>query len=189
MTAEDRGPSGGSVGPRRNCAAEVVTAISIENPKWRSRAPDAEALCRQAVGRVLEVVGPRDPRLEVSVVLADDRLLRRLNRKSRGVDRPTDVLAFPCDPLGEAAPEGAPRMLGDIVISCDRVSRDAGRHGTPFADRLRHLVVHGMLHLLDYRHDSETQAEAMEELEASILSEMGIPDPYADGVAPAGEPA
>lgn len=188
MTVEG-GPSGGSSGPRRNRAAEAEIAISIESPKWRSRAPDAEALCRQAVGCVLEVVGLRDPRLEISVVLADDRLLRRLNRESRGVDRPTDVLAFPCDPLGEAAPEGAPRMLGDIVISCDRASRDAARRGAPFADRLRHLAVHGMLHLLDYRHDSETRAEVMEGLEASILLKMGIPDPYADGVAPADEAA
>ena len=188
MTAEG-GPSGGSSDPRRNRAAEAEIAISIESPKWRSRAPDAEALCRQAVGRVLEVVGLRDPRLEISVVLADDRLLRRLNRESRGVDRPTDVLAFPCDPLGEAAPEGAPRILGDIVISYDLVSRDAARRGVAFADRLRHLAVHGMLHLLDYRHDSETRAEVMEGLEASILSEMGIPDPYADGAAPADEAA
>lgn len=189
MTAEDPGPSGGSAGPRPNHAAEAEVEISIETPKWRSRAPDAEALCRQAVGHALAVAGPREPRLEVSVVLADDRLLHRLNRESRGVDRPTDVLAFPCDPPGEAMPDGAPRMLGDIVISCDRVSRDARRSGAPFADRLRHLVVHGMLHLLDYDHDSEPRAEVMEGLEASILSEMGIPDPYTDGGALAGEPA
>ncbi len=183
------GPPGGTVAPLRNRVAEPEIAVSIEWPKWRSRAPDAEALCRQAVGAVLAAAGPGDGSLEVSVVLAGDALLQRLNRESRGVDRPTDVLAFPCDSPDEPVPAEAPRMLGDVVISCDTVFREAGRRGAAFADRLRHLAVHGTLHLLDYRHDLETDARVMERLEASILAEMGIPDPYAEGAAPAGETA
>ena len=169
--------------PYRNRAREVEVAIAIKSPKWRSRALDAEALCHQAVSGVLAVVDPLDVPMEVSVVLADDELLQRLNQESRGVDRPTNVLAFPCDSLGESVPAGAPRMLGDVVISWDMVSREASQRGAPFADHLRHLVVHGTLHLFDHRHDSETEAEVMEELETSILAEMGIPDPYADSVA------
>ena len=178
--AEDPCPSGG---------AGFEVAVSVACPGWRSRAPDAEALCRQAAGGVLALAGPRDAPVEVSVVLAGDELLRRLNRESRGVDRPTDVLAFPCDSPGEPVPAGAPRMLGDVVISGDTLARRAGRHGAPFADRLRHLVVHGTLHLLGYRHGSEAEAGVMEGLESAVLAGMGVPDPYADGAAPAGEAA
>lgn len=180
---EDPDPSDRPTIPHRNRATGIEVAVAIKSPKWRSWVLDAEALCHQAVSGVLAVVDPLDVPMEVSVVLADDELLQRLNRESRGVDRTTNVLAFPCDSLGESVPVGAPRMLGDVVISCDTVSREASQRGTPFADHLRHLVVHGTLHLLDHRHDSETEAEVMEELEASILAEMGIPDPYADGVA------
>src|SRR5205814_999087 len=82
------------------------------------------------------------------VVLADDAEQQRLNRLFRGKDAPTNVLAFPAWEPGMRSPLGAPLSLGDIVLAFETVAREAAEQGKPFPDHLRHLIVHGVLHLL-----------------------------------------
>lgn len=140
---------------------------------------------------------PRVP--ELSVVLADDDFIRRLNRERRGHDRPTNVLAFPVLTGAElgalikrsnagAGPE-APILLGDIVVSHETAAREAGERQIPLADHLAHLIVHGVLHLHGYDHIDNDRAEVMEAIEAGVLGGLGIPDPYqpaarSEGAAP-----
>jgi probable rRNA maturation factor len=95
---------------------------------------------------------------EVSLVLAGDRLLRRLNRDYRGKDRPTDVLSFPGDG-GEAG-------LGDVVISVETARRNARRLGRSLPQELDVLALHGFLHVLG--HDHETDDGTMERLERRL---------------------
>ena len=95
---------------------------------------------------------------EVSLVLAGDRLLRRLNRDYRGKDRPTDVLSFPGDG-GEAG-------LGDVVISVETAERNARGLGRTLGQELDVLALHGFLHVLGYDH--ETDGGTMERLEARL---------------------
>jgi len=97
-----------------------------------------------------------------------------LNRRWRGVDKPTNVLSFPA----AAAPSTAPRYLGDIAISYETTIREAQAQARPFAHHLAHLAVHGFLHLLGYDHQSDAAAEEMEDLERKILARLGMPDPY-----------
>ena len=92
-------------------------------------------------GRTLRASG------EVSVVLAGDRLLRRLNRDYRGKDRPTDVLSFP----GAGGEEG----LGDVVISVPTAQRQARRQGHTVLRELDILALHGFLHVLGYDHEND----------------------------------
>ena len=117
---------------------------------------------------------------EVSVKLTDDAEVRRLNKSWRGKDRPTNVLSFPM--LDEGAPLGEPGgdlLLGDIVLAHGVCAREAGEKGVSVADHARHLVVHGMLHLLGYDHErGEAEAEAMEEIERRALASLGVADPY-----------
>jgi len=109
-------------------------------------------------------------------VLADDALLRSLNRSYRGKDAPTNVLSFPF----QGPPGGAePRHLGDVVLAVETIRNEAGEQGIAPMHHLQHLVVHGLLHLLGFDHDTVAQAEAMERLEAQILAKLGIADPYA----------
>ena len=84
---------------------------------------------------------------EVSLVLAGDRLLRRLNREFRGKDRPTDVLSFPGGG-GEAG-------LGDVVISVERAERNARDFGRTLPEELDVLALHGFLHVLGYDHEND----------------------------------
>ena len=134
------------------------------------------------VARIVPVLGRhlRGAAGMATLALADDALVRDLNRRFRGKDKPTNVLSFPS---GEVA-SGAP--LGDIVVARETLEREAALDGKPIDHHLMHLVVHGLLHLLGYDHESDDEAEAMERLETAILAELGVPDPYADPVATVG---
>jgi len=75
---------------------------------------------------------------------------------------------------------GAPLLLGDIVLAFETVAREAAEQNKPFTDHLRHLIVHGVLHLLGYDHQTAGAASLMEALERVILAKLGVPDPYHD---------
>jgi probable rRNA maturation factor len=118
--------------------------------------------------------------VEVGVTLADDVEQQRLNREYRGQDVPTNVLAFPAWEPGTPVPPGAPLLLGDVVLAFETVAREAAEQGKPFTDHIRHMIVHGVLHLLGYDHRTRAEAAIMEPLETSILAELGVPNPYRD---------
>ena len=106
----------------------------------------------------------------VGLLFAGDELLWRLNREHRGFDQPTDVLSFPA---GEEEPpttaEEAPSYLGDIAISVDAARRQAADAGLTLDEELRHLVLHGLLHLLGYDHETDEAGAAMSEREEAVL--------------------
>ena len=150
-------------------------AIVAEAGDWRAFAARDRAIAAAAAALTRHPRCSRARGATASVVLGDDALLRSLNRTYRGKDRPTNVLSFPFQ-----APPGAEpvRYLGDVVLAAETVLREAGEQGTAPEHHLQHLVVHGLLHLLGFDHEDDAQAEAMELLEAQILSALGIADPY-----------
>ena len=112
------------------------------------------------------------------MVLGSDALVRRLNTTYRGKDAPTNVLSFPFQsPPGAAADAGT--YLGDVVLAAETVRQEAGERGIEPTHHVQHLVVHGLLHLLGYDHDTDAAAEEMEGLESEILATIGLVDPYA----------
>ena len=151
--------------------------VIIESGEWASLG-DAEALARRAVDAAFAVAAnpPRDP-VEISVLLSDDASVQDLNRRWRGLDKPTNVLSFPAS--APPSPECV-RPLGDVVLAWQTVAREAEQEGKPVADHVTHLVVHGTLHLLGYDHEIEHEAEAMEAREIEALARLGIDNPYRD---------
>jgi probable rRNA maturation factor len=117
------------------------------------------------------------PGVEVSILLCDDAFIADLNRRWRGVDKPTNVLAFPSG----ADPTAAP-VLGDIVIAFETAAREAAAADISLHDHVVHLVAHGFLHLVGYDHIDPVEAEEMEALEVTILARLGIADPYGGGL-------
>jgi probable rRNA maturation factor len=152
---------------------------------WGVVCPTAKSLARDAAELALAQGSAASGlawmgRVELSITLADTAEQRRLNREYRGQDKPTNVLAFPAwDPAAPLPPD-APLLLGDVVLDCETVAREASEQAKPFADHFRHLVVHGVLHLLAYDHRTPAEATEMEALETAILGRLGVPDPYRD---------
>ena len=112
---------------------------------------------------------------ELSVVVTDDETLRELNRRHRGIDAPTDVLAFPNDARGPFvdAPDGL-RYLGDVIISFPRAAAQASEAGHDVQAELQLLVVHGVLHLLGYDDQVEELRAKMWRAQSEILQMLGI---------------
>ncbi|MDR5683695.1 MAG: rRNA maturation RNase YbeY [Armatimonadota bacterium] len=123
---------------------------------------------RDAVRAALGVAGVREP-VEVSVLLTDDATIRAMNRRYRGKDTPTDVLAFP---QAEARRGPGPRLLGDVVISLDRAAEQAAQAGHRLADEIALLAVHGTLHLLGFEDDTEAGRRRMWEAQGEILRRL-----------------
>jgi len=82
--------------------------------------------------------------------------------------------------LGVKPPDVSYARSGDIAIAYETMRREADDEQKPFDHHLSHLAVHGFLHLIGYDHETDADAETMEALEREILSQLGIPDPYAD---------
>jgi len=148
--------------------------VEIEDDAWASALPNAAAVAERAGQAVLDQIEPTEDGEEqgVVVLLASDDALGELNQKFRGKAGPTNVLSFPAS----ANPEN---HLGDVALAHGVCAREAAEQGKSLEQHLAHLVVHGVLHLLGYDHETDREAEAMEALERSILESLGVPDPYA----------
>lgn len=160
--------------------------VRIEGAEWPSRIDNEppDVLVAAAIIAALAECGPGRP-VEIGVLLTDSATVQTLNRRYRDRDAPTNVLAFAAQ---DAAPEIAaandimpadmPVPLGDIIIAGGVCRDEAEAQGKCLSDHVRHLAVHGVLHLLGYDHLEEDEAERMEALERHILAALGVPDPY-----------
>jgi probable rRNA maturation factor len=168
------------VAPRRPPAPRRP-AIAVTVRRGAGRAwPRAATVVRRAIAGALGAL--RAGAVEVSALLAGDAEVQALNRRYRGHDRPTNVLAFPLlvsgRPKATPATPGAAVHFGDIVIALPTVRREAAEQGKTRDRHLAHLAVHATLHLMGYDHDRPAAARRMEKLEIKILKNMSIPDPY-----------
>jgi probable rRNA maturation factor len=118
--------------------------------------------------RVLKVVPANEA--GVTVAFVSDRAMRELNRRWRGKGRTTDVLSFPAGQDEFEKLEGL--RLGDVVISVEQAVRQAGEHGLSFEDEVSQLILHGLLHLCGYDH--ETDNGEMNALELRLRRRLGI---------------
>ena len=157
-------------------AIEPVPLIDVivEAPQWDA-ARGAEAAVRRALGEAAIATRANFADRVLAVLLTDDAAIRRLNAQWRNIDKPTNVLSFP--PAPGAVPD-AVKSLGDIAIAYETAAREAKTDDKPFDHHLAHLAVHGFLHLLGYDHESDADAQTMEQLERVILARLGVPDPY-----------
>lgn len=177
MSRPDRGGGG---------APALSVEVAVDCEAWRRACPKPAALAKAAAAAAFRsgVAGfgtPPAGRVVIGVTLADAAQQRELNRVWRGKDMSTNVLAFPVADT-QAPPPGAPLLLGDVVLALETVAAEAAEQDKPLADHLRHLVVHGVLHLLGHDHEEAEAAEAMERHETAVLAELGVPDPYRDTI-------
>ena len=116
---------------------------------------------------------------EVSVLLTNDEEIRELNKKYRKIDKPTNVLSFS---ITSDTIVNELRMIGDIVISKEKILSEAKDQNKTFNDHLAHIVIHGFLHLLNFTHDSKEDSTIMENKEVELLKMIDISNPYSDRI-------
>ncbi len=157
--------------------------VEVEADDWLHALPGCEALVTQAAlaafhsresgdpGLFIRKAGMSEESGSLTILLTSDAEVRALNRIHRRQDKPTNVLSFP-------AHATALGHLGDLALAYETCAREAAAQDKPLADHLRHLVVHGTLHLLGDDHADDRAADAMEARERVILATLGVPDPY-----------
>ena len=166
--------------PTQVFGADEQTAVAVDVLRWVRLA--------QLVLREERV----PPAAEVSVVFIAEDAIADLNRRFLGSDGPTDVLAFPIDddplPTGRHPDEGGrgpgasdeaddpPIVLGDVLVCPAVAARQAPEHGQSVDDELALLVVHGVLHLLDYDHAEPDEAARMQQRERELLAQFARAD-------------
>ena len=165
-------------GPSRKTPTAAGAALEVEIVRHQggwTPAQVSDALLRQAARAALSAAPPLSGgACRVTLVLTGDAEMRDLNRVWRGKDEATNVLSFPADTVRDR------EFLGDLVLACETARKEALAQGIPLADHVRHLVVHGMLHLLGFDHEEDEQAERMETIERIALASIGVADPYAE---------
>ncbi|MCU4651325.1 rRNA maturation RNase YbeY [Roseibacterium sp. SDUM158016] len=161
--------------------------ILIEAPGWSETG--LETLAADAFAATLAELGLDPGRCAVSLLACDDARIAGLNAEFRGKPTPTNVLSWPAEERGADSPGGMPRLpgpggagppeeLGDIALALETCVREAEEAGRPLEHHLAHLLVHGLLHLLGFDHETDADATLMEGLETRVLARLGVPDPY-----------
>lgn len=115
--------------------------------------------------------------LIVTVRFVEEEEGRRLNRDYRGKDYATNVLSFPYTT--------SPPYVGDLILCVPVIERESIEQGKPLAAHYAHLIIHGALHLLGFDHQTEKDAQVMEDKETNIMRQLKFADPY---LLPAGHP-
>lgn len=162
-------------------------SLYIETEGEISFSFDVEEVARLVVDAALDIV--RFPyESEIDLLLTHDEEIHEMNREHRGIDRPTDVLSFPMlefaipgdfSGIDEEAedifnPESGELMLGDIVISADRVLAQADEYGHSPRREYAFLIAHSILHLCGYDHMEEDERAVMEEKQREIMEKINI---------------
>ncbi len=160
--------------------------VTIETEVEASFPFDHEKLARKVVAAALAHEGfPYEA--EVGLFLVSPEAIRAMNREHRQIDRPTDVLSFPMAAYGSPGdfealemdgdnfnPDTGEAMLGDIVLNVEQVEEQARQYGHSEEREYAFLILHSMLHLFGYDHETEEEAAQMEKKQKEILDGMGI---------------
>ncbi len=147
---------------------------------------DFQDVACKVIEKTLETLDcPLD--VAVNLVITDNENIRICNRDMRGIDKETDVLSFPYLTFEEPGryvltgseadyidPETGLTVLGDIMISIDKVIEQASEYGHSGKREYAFLVAHSMLHLSGFDHETAEEAEAMEQMQERILQSLGI---------------
>lgn len=164
--------------------------------------------CVKAVFSALgmdEVIFESAEKMEICFLFTGDEEVRVLNKAFRNVDRPTNVLSFPMDSFCEEEEsefseddeeyisedteddagsfcycddQQASRILGSIAFAYETIDQESKESRMSFEDHLKHLIIHGILHILGYDHVDDNDAEKMEALEVEVLKILKIANPY-----------
>ncbi|MEG1501251.1 MAG: rRNA maturation RNase YbeY [Clostridiales bacterium] len=161
----------------------MIIGLSIQNQQKQIAINKQLSRFLQKIARITMLKSQLSPyaNIEISLILADDDSIQKLNAKYRQIDRPTDVLSFPMeDDLSPWYSLSCRKhgnlnkvILGDIIISTETAARQAVDYQHSLERELAFLFVHGLLHLLGYDHQNEADENEMRSRQREILTELG----------------
>lgn len=133
-------------------------------------------IIKKVLKKCFEIEKLENKNLYVNVVLTNAKNIKSINKEHRGIDKETDVLSFPMFEKNEIAnlDNTNEDILGDMVISIERVEEQAKEYGHSFERELAYMVVHSFYHLLGYDHMTEEDKKEMREKEENVLGVLGI---------------
>ena len=141
---------------------------------------DWEAIVKKVLDKCFEEEGLLDSKLIMTITFTTPEEIRKINKKYRKIDKATDVLSFPMfekDELDEKIKSGDfpyEDVLGDVIISIEKVREQAEEYGHSFERELSYMLVHGFYHLMGYDHIEEEDKKIMRPKEEKILNELKI---------------
>jgi probable rRNA maturation factor len=151
--------------------------VYIEHESWdRAMVNSAVYECVSAVFSELRFTHDN---VEICFLFTSDEEMRLLNKRYLGANKPTNVLSFPTNIyMSSDFKESQVHILGSIALAHQTLMQESKDQQKPFGNHLRHLIVHGVLHLFGYDHVKTQDAEKMESMEKIILAQLNVPDPY-----------
>lgn len=166
---------------------EIDIDIDIQSPFWKKELIKIEDIAHKVSEAVFAITGFDQfaDHIEFSMILTDDKQIQLLNKDYRGMDKATNVLSFPAEDIFPKNFKNIPTLegfilIGDIVFAYETLKSESENLGKTFESHFFHLLVHGLLHLLGYDHETDEDADAMEGMEINILSKFNIKSPYID---------
>jgi probable rRNA maturation factor len=159
--------------------------IAQDNDEWDSYKEINPKLFQEILEEVLKNYPnfSKVQNIELSILLTNDKRIKKLNQEFRNENSATNVLSFPdldidFSQILEFKPDLDYIYLGDIAFAFETISEEVKKKNIPFLNHFKHLLVHSTLHLLGYDHMNDTEAEIMQDIEVKILKKLSIPSPY-----------
>ena len=139
---------------------------------------EIKVIVKKAISEVLKEMD-FNKKYYLSVLLTNDSGIKKINKKYRKINKPTNVLSFPQSDERLITKNRFKIILGDIVISLEKIVKESKLQNKEPSDHLTHMVIHSLLHLLGFNHEKLKDFRIMKKKEISVLSKLSISSPYA----------
>jgi probable rRNA maturation factor len=151
----------------------VKVNLVIEDKNWKSRYPKVNLFLTKSIKKILSSMFPsRTMAFEISILLTGTKNMKNLNKKFRKINRDTDVLSFPAEEKNFFKKNFKLKKnvyLGDIALSYQYIEAIIKKQNISFDDYFKKMLIHGVLHLIGYEHDSFKKHKKMNLLEQKII--------------------
>ena len=151
----------------------VKVNLVIEDKNWKSRYPKVNLLLTKSIKKILSSIFPSQTMVfEISILLTDTKNMKNLNKQFRKINKDTDVLSFPAEEKNFFKKDLKLKKkvyLGDIALSYQYIDAIIKKQNTSFDDYFKKMLIHGVLHLIGYEHDSFKKYKKMNLLEQKII--------------------
>jgi probable rRNA maturation factor len=146
----------------------VEISYNIKSAEWNKNLPSYKKCISNSVNQIFKIIKfSSNNEISISFLLTSNSEIKLLNQKYRNKNKPTNVLSFPMNEKIENK-----NYLGDVVIACEKIIDESYEQNIKKYKYLSKMTIHGVLHLLGYKHDTERQFNKMNSIEKNILEEM-----------------